>query len=109
MDEFKEIAIKLANGKKLSEDELKLLVYEAGEFEDDVRCVSTEYGDDNRWTRDVCTIVKLFDRHYRIDWEEGLTESCEDQFWDQPVEVAPKTEVIPAHEVTRWVEVVKCQ
>lgn len=45
--------------------------------------------------------------NWRIDGMRALTENSEDEFWEQPVEVKSVTRVIPAHEVTEYVEVEK--
>lgn len=87
---------KISNREPLTERELSRLVYE---HEYDV-----EYGDDERWTRHVTSIVKIKDKYFQILWQKGLTESQEDVFMDQPVEVRPhiyeKTIV-----VTEWKKV----
>ena len=100
-DEIKAIYDKLCGGKKLDEDELKALVFET--YGEGVREVEVTFDEPRRWLRGAHTVVELYGRYWRIDWEQGLTEYQEDEFWDQPVEVVPVREIIPAHEVTRWV------
>lgn len=83
---FEEIMLdKIIKGEKLTEKELRELVTEYD--------VTTEYGDDHRWTREAFTVVKLSDidhlcyRYFGIDWMKALTEMGEDEFYEQPYEV----------------------
>jgi hypothetical protein len=89
-EHFEEVMIsKIDNNERLTEKELSTLVcgYE----------VDSEYGDNRRWSRAVTTIVKLGERHFAIDWDEGLTEYQDNEFYNQPYEVRPemrtKTEI----------------
>lgn len=103
MDEnFKAIYDKLDKGEKLDEGELWSLALDA--YGEGVREVETTFEEPGSWTRGAHTIVQLGDRYWRVDWEQGLTEVQENEFWRQPVEVVPKIVVIPAHEETTWVE-----
>lgn len=103
MDEqFKAIYDKLDKGEKLDEDELWSLACDA--YGEGVREVETTFEEPGRWSRGAHTVVQLGDRYWRVDWEQGLTEMQDNEFWRQPVEVVPKTVVIPAHEETTWVE-----
>ena len=54
---------KIDSGEKLSENELRSLVFENGE--------ESEWGENRRWPRRVATIVKLCGRYFAINWEEG--------------------------------------
>ncbi len=60
--------------------------------------VETIYGPNRRWTRTNQTIIKADDgKHYKLEWEEGLTENQEHEFYDQEapeVEKIEKTVVI---------------
>lgn len=84
MDELEK---KIYNGEKLTEEELKMAVFECSE-------VTTEYGENRRWSRSASTIIKVKDKLFCIDWEQGLTECQDDCFEDQPYEVEEKTETI---------------
>lgn len=84
-----EFLTRFDNQEKFSERELSDLRWEFKEIE-------TNYGDNRRWTRSATTIFQIGERYFALDWEEGLTESQENEFWDQPYEVYPK-------EVTRVV------
>lgn len=104
-EDFKQIYDKLIKGEKLDEEELSTLAFETEWAGKGVRKIETTYGEPRRWVRSAHTIVELFGRYWRIDWDEGLTEMQDYVFWEQPVEVAPKKEIVPVHEVTKWIEV----
>lgn len=101
-EDFKAIYDKLDKGEKLSEDEIEYLALDT--YGEDVREVETTFEEPGRWSRGAHTIVQLYDRYWRVDWDQGLTEMQDNDFWEQPVEVVPKIVVIPAHEETTWVE-----
>lgn len=48
--------------------------------------IYSEAGEDSRWTRFMYSLIKLGDRYFEINWQEGLTEMQED-YWDYPEEV----------------------
>jgi hypothetical protein len=93
---------KIDNHENLSERELRELVFE---YEDESY---KEEGENRRWTQHVASYVQLKNRWFYIDWERGLTESQENEFYNQPVEVELLTyeKIIPEHKeiVTGWVE-----
>jgi hypothetical protein len=94
---FEEILLqKIDRGEPLTERELSTLVCEYD--------IDTEYGDNRRWSRTVTTIVQLGDRHFSIDWEQGLTECQENEFYNQPVEVVGKL-ITKTIMVTEWVPI----
>lgn len=68
-------------------------------------CCEYEYeredGYDGRWTREVTTIIKLDDRFFSIDWQEGLTEMQDDDYMNQPYEVYGQEKVI-TRTITEW-------
>lgn len=75
-----DLEIKILQGyKEFTEHQLQELVYEY-EFD-------TIQGEDRRWQRSMETIVKVEDKYFQIDWEQGLTENQEDSFFTQPYEV----------------------
>lgn len=84
-----EIVKKIDSKEKLTEQEIENLIYESEQ-------VYEEEGDDHRWTRDIFTVVKLCGRYFGIYWSQGLTECQENEYYDQPFEVAceNKTEVV---------------
>ena len=94
-DKAKRIYNDLQNGEELSSSDLSYLVYN---FElDDQR----EVGENRRWQRGVTSIIELGGKHYAINWEEGLTENQENDFWEQPVE-ATKHEYEKVVTITEW-------
>lgn len=66
------------NGVSLDEKELRRLL----EYE-----IERSYGEDDRWSRGVTSIIKLCNRYFLLYWNKGLTELQEDWFNDQPYEV----------------------
>lgn len=56
--------------------------------------IERSYGGNRRWSRTVTSIIELCGRFFSIDWEEGLTECQDNEFYNQPVEVFKNTEVI---------------
>lgn len=95
-DHFDELMFyKIETGEKLTEKELSELVWGYS--------IETSYGDNNRWTRSVTSIVQLGDKYFSIDWEEGLTEYQDNEFFAQPVEVVKKT-YEKTITVTEWVK-----
>jgi len=93
---FEEIMLeKIDNGENLTERELSTL---SGEYE-----VDRENGDNRRWSRSVSSYIQLEDRFFCVDWEEGLTESQPDEFYNQPYEVEKKT-YEKTITVTEWCE-----
>ena len=96
-EHFDEIMVqKIDNGEALTEDELKALVWE-------YHNVARIEGENRRWTRTVRSVIKLCGRYFEIEWEQGLTESQEDQFFEQPYEVEQDTykKVVEVH---NWVK-----
>jgi len=83
-EHFLEIMVsKIDTGENLTERELS----EFRSYGNDI-----EYGDNRRWTRSVTTEVEYQGRFFIIIWEEGLTESQENEFYNQPYEVEKVTE-----------------
>lgn len=57
----------------------------------------TEYGEKRRWSRSAITYCEFRGKFYVCEWDQGLTECQEDEWYgDQPYEVIPgeKTVVI---------------
>lgn len=75
-----ELEEKIYNGEHLTESELENAIYEC-----DV--IDTKYGKNERWTRPASSIIKIKDKLFCIDWEEGLTEYQFNSFDNQPYEV----------------------
>ena len=82
-----ELEEKIYNGEHLTEQELM----DAAECCEEV---CTTYGENRRWTRSARTIIKVKDKLFCIEWEQGLTEIQENEYYNQPYEVEEKTRVI---------------
>lgn len=95
-----QLVSKILNKEELSKRELSNLA----EYS-----IDSTYGENRRWTRSVTSICKLKDdegkdRFFELNWDEGLTECQENEFYEQPFEVAKKTyeKVVT---LTEWVRV----
>lgn len=100
LEHFDEIMVnKIDAGEKLSEIELRKIVYECNE-------ISKDYGENRRWTRSVQSIVELCNRYFCIQWEEGLTEYQDNSFYEQPYEVK-RHDYTKTIIVTEWEKVKK--
>lgn len=88
---------KIDAGEKLTESELRELRWEFNEVE-------TIYGENRRWSRSVRSILEIGGRYFALDWEEGLTELQEHEFYNQPIEVE-KIEYQKTITVTEWKEI----
>ena len=84
---------KLDNNVDLTDEELSRLV---GEYE-----YSEELGSKHRWTQTVHTVVKLDNRFFMVDWEQGLTEYQPNSFMTQPYEVEEYEKIIVVKEWRR--------
>lgn len=85
---------KIDAGEKLSEKELKELRWDFNEAD-------TIYGENRRWSRSVRSIIEICGRYFALDWEEGLTEYQDNEFYNQPFEVEKK-EYQKTITVTEW-------
>ena len=90
MDE-QEIIDKIKNKEKFTEREIRNLLW-------DFEQVWQEEGENRRWTRSVSTVVKVGEYFIMINWEEGLTECQENEFWKQPY-------FVKQHKYTKTIEV----
>lgn len=96
MDNYeKELLKKIDNGEDLTRSELCDIIFE---FE-----VENKKGENRRWSRSVRTISKIGDRYFATNWEQGLTESQENEYYEQPIEVEKKT-YEKTITVTEWIE-----
>lgn len=85
---------KFDRGETFSERELNSLRWEFNEVE-------TIYGENRRWSRSAQTIFEVSGRLFALDWENGLTESQEDEFFEQPYEVEKRTKTIVVNEYVK--------
>lgn len=60
--------------------------------------------DSGRWTTRMATVFELGGRYFAIDWDRGLTECQENEYWNQPVEVT-KRQYEKTIVVTEWVPI----
>ena len=71
---------KILSLEKLTEKELCRLL--------DFEIESERYCSENiRWTRTIYSVIKLDNKHFMLEWEQGLTENQENSFYEQPYEV----------------------
>lgn len=86
---IEELAVmKLKKGEKLAEGEISEILWNNEE-------VYVEEGEDRRWSKSMLTVVKIDEKLYAIEWEKGLTEMQEDEFYEQPYPVnMEKREVV---------------
>jgi hypothetical protein len=96
-DEY--ILNKIDSGENLDESELRNLRWEFDEVE-------IQYGENRRWSRSVRSILEIGGRYFALDWDEGLTEMQENEFYNQPIEVEKK-EYPKTITVTEWNEIKK--
>lgn len=85
--DYDETVNKLKSGDKLSEREIKTLVYDGVEV-DEIE------GDSGRWTQGVQTIIDIDGELWAIDWDRGLTEYQENEFYNQPYRVVKREKKI---------------
>ena len=97
MSNYNEIVAKLYSGEKLTEREIRTLVW-------DSKQMAEIEGDKRRWTQDMRTIVDLNGELWEIDWESGLTEYQEDYYDHQPYRVEEHTRTITTT-VTEYVPI----
>lgn len=97
----KDILAKIDSGEKFTESEISELVFEFDEVE-------REKGDGGRWTQSITSYIRIGERYLCVEWDRGLTEMQEDEFYYQPYEVERKTyqKIIPEHivEIAEWVK-----
>lgn len=85
--------------KEFTVDELVQIAYDDY---DGVEIIDVIEGDSSRWTQHMTTIFKMNDKLYALEWERGLTEYQENEFYDQPYEVKETKKMV---EVTDYVPV----
>lgn len=92
-----DILTDLYSGNRLSPSDIKYLLWGVSKEVDE------QAGDSGRWTQYVKTIVKLpknpdseeySDDLWCIDWERGLTECQENEYYEQPYRVVACTKTI---------------
>ena len=79
-EHFLELMVdKIDNKIELTEDEVRNLVFR--------EAYEVTAGENRRWSRTISSLFEYEDRLFMIYWEQGLTESQENTFYDQPYEV----------------------
>ena len=94
MSKYEEIVAKLKSGAKLTYSEIQYMVY-------DGNVVEEIEGHHHRWTRDMQTILNIDDELWAINWECGLTENQEDEFYNQPYRVEMREKQVVVREYVR--------
>ncbi len=88
-----EILKSIKEGKKLADDEVEELAYKSqhgGLFGDNL--VEVIKRENQRWFRNMTTILEFNNEFYAIDWGEGLTEFQENCYWSDKAYKVRKTE-----------------
>ena len=97
MEEEQEFLKRFDNGEEFDEEELREIVKE--EIFD---IVDTQLDNElHRWTRTVTTVFEIEGRLFALEWEQGLTEECEDEFYNQPYEVEKKEKTVKVVEYVK--------
>lgn len=95
--EEQEFLERFENGGEFDEEELREIVKE--EIFD---IVDTQLDSElHRWTRTVTTVFEIEGRLFALEWEQGLTEECEDEFYNQPYEVEKKEKTVKVVEYVK--------
>lgn len=82
-EHFEEIMVaKIDNKEKLTENELSEITAFA---------IEEDEGDESRWSRSISSVLEMCCRYFMLNWERGLTECQENEFYSQPYEVSKKT------------------
>lgn len=79
---MEEIKNKLYNDVKLNTEEIQDFIHE-----DYFPLVQKNVGENRRWSREVEIIRDVGGRFFSCKYEQGLTESQEDGYFDFPIEV----------------------
>lgn len=89
---------KILKRECLTEEEARAIIYDDGYDENIMLCEEIE-GGETRWTRCMTTVFWYKDKLYAIDWQRGLTECQEDEFWDcRPYRVEKRTKTITVND-----------
>lgn len=83
MENKKTVIQKLLDHENLDYKELESLIFD----HDDIH-FETIIGENRRWSRAITKVFKINDRYFMVDYDEGLTEYQENEYYDQPTEVA---------------------
>lgn len=102
-EKYMTVKEKILSNTKLNEYEVSVLIdkyygrkkeeYPSNHF-DGVESVSSIQGENRRWSRNNIEIFEVDGRYFGLDWEEGLTESQEDEVYEQVASEYEKIERI---------------
>lgn len=97
MEEEQEFLKRFDNGEEFDEEELREIVKE-----EIFNIVDTQSDNElHRWTRNVTTVFEVGGRLFALEWQQGLTEDCDDEFYNQPYEVEKKEKTIVVTEYVK--------
>lgn len=68
-------------------------------FENEVKTIP---GEDRRWSRTNITIIELDGKYYSLEWEQGLTENQENDFYEQDAPEVKKVEKEITKTIVTW-------
>lgn len=97
MEDYEKELLDYIDNGELNISHIKEIVFENG--------IQTKYGEPRRWSRSASTISQIGDRFFLTEWECGLTEYQDNEFYDNPIEVFYKenTFLVPEHyETTKY-------
>ena len=81
---------------RLTEEQVKEIVYE---INDDYFLVEKWIAGTSRWHVHKTGVITSGDgKYYMIDWNEGATESQENEFWSQTAQEVEQQEIV----VKKW-------
>lgn len=76
---------KILNGQELTSKEIESLVY--GDYDEEtIEFVEELEGKARRWTKTNGIVLKINDRYFKINYEQGLTECQENAYYSQVAE-----------------------
>lgn len=93
--EEQEFLKRFDNGETFDEEELREIIEE-----EIFSIVDTQSSSELlRWTRSVTTVFEIEGRLFALEWQQGLTEDCDDEFYNQPYEVEKKEKTVTVNVV----------
>lgn len=93
----KEILNKIKHKEPLSKNELYDVIFQYD--------IYTKEGSDSRWYRNISTISKLDDTYVITNWKQGLTDSQENEYDEDPIIVTKvKTEEVKMYRHTFYLD-----
>jgi hypothetical protein len=91
---------KILNSEKLTEDEVRFLTehYSGKEISweewNEIEVEDTISGENRRWSAMQTVVLRIGNRYFTVDYDEGLTESQENSYYEQvAVEVIKKERI----------------